>query len=162
MISNNGRLLASILQTYPSLHGVLFDLPHVVKGAAPLLAAAEVSNRCEVVGGDVFIEVPTGYDTYLLSRVLHDWDNESATAILIRCHQAMKSGGRVLLVERVIPSHKTSEPLVLQLDVHMLVATGGKERTETEYRALLSNTGFELTEIIPVMAPYNMIVATRR
>ncbi len=157
----HGQLLASLLQTHPTLHGVLFDLPHVVKGAPPLLAGTGVSERCEIVGGDVFIAVPAGYETYLLSRVIHDWDDECAIAILTRCHQAMKPQGHVLLVERVIPSDKIPEPLVLQSDLHMLVATGGKERTEAEYRTLLSAAGFELSRIIPVLAPYNLIEAVR-
>ena len=157
----HGQMLASILQTDPTLHGVLFDLPHVVKGAPPLLEGAGVSGRCEVIGGDAFVRVPAGYGTYLLSRVIHDWDDECAIAILIRCHQAMKPQGKVLLVERVILSGRTPELLVLQSDLHMLVATGGKERTEAEYRTLLAATGFELTRIIPVLTLYNMIEAVR-
>lgn len=154
-------MLASILQTDPTLHGVLFDLPHVVKGAPPLLEGTGVSGRCEVIGGDAFVRVPAGYETYLLSRVIHDWDDECAIAILTRCHQAMKPQGKVLLVERVILSGTTPELLVLQSDLHMLVATGGKERTEAEYRTLLAAAGFELTRIIPVLTPYNMIEAVR-
>jgi hypothetical protein len=156
-----GQMLASILQTDPTLHGVLFDLPHVVKGAPPLLEGAGVSGRCEVIDGDAFVRVPAGYETYLLSRVIHDWDDECAIAILTRCHQAMKPQGKVLLVERVILSGTTPDLLVLQSDLHMLVATGGKERTEAEYRTLLAAAGFELTRIIPILAPYNMIEAVR-
>jgi hypothetical protein len=158
----HGQMLASILQSTPTLHGVLFDLPHVVKGAPPLLEGAGVSGRCEVIGGDAFVNVPTGYETYLLSRVLHDWDDERAITILTRCHEAMKPLGKVLLVERVILSDSAPEPLVLQSDLHMLVATGGKERTEAEYRILLTAAGFELTRIIPVLPPYAMIEAVRR
>jgi len=157
----HGQMLASILQADPTLHGVLFDLPHVVKGAPPLLEGAGVSGRCEVIGGDAFVSVPAGYETYLLSRVIHDWDDECAIAILTRCHQAMKPQGKVLLVERIILSGRTPELLVLQSDLHMLVATGGKERTEAEYHSLLAAAGFELTRIIPVLAPYNMIEAVR-
>jgi O-methyltransferase domain/Dimerisation domain len=86
----HGQMLASILQTYPTLHGVLFDLPHVVKGAPPLLESAGVFDRCQVIGGDAFTAVPTGYDTYLLARVINSWDDERAIALLTRCHQAMK------------------------------------------------------------------------
>ncbi len=94
-------MLAPILQTYPTLHGVLFDLPHVVKGAPPLLEAAGVSGRCEVISGDVFTAGPADYDTYLLSRVIHDWNDERAITILTRCFQAMQPQGKVLLLERV-------------------------------------------------------------
>src|SRR5205823_3803216 len=74
----HGQMLASILQAHPTLHGVLFDLPEVVKGAPPLLEAAGVADRCEVIGGDAFTAVPAGYETYLLSRVIHDWAEEHA------------------------------------------------------------------------------------
>ena len=157
----HGQMLASILQAHPTLHGVLFDLPHVVKGAPPLLETAGVASRCEVIGGDFFTAVPADYDTYLLKGVIHDWDDERAIAILARCHQAMKRQGRVLLVERVILTGKTPELLVLESDVQMLVLPGGKERTETEYRALLTAAGLELTRIIPVWTPYNIIEAVR-
>ncbi|HEY6406573.1 MAG TPA: methyltransferase [Ktedonobacteraceae bacterium] len=157
----HGQMLVSILQAYPTLHGVLFDLPHVVKGASPLLEVAGVSGRCEVIGGDVFTAVPAGYDTYMLSRVIHDWDDERAIAMLTRCFQAMKPQGKVLLVERVILAVETPDVLILESDVQMLVATGGKERTEAEYRTLLKAAGFELTRIIPVITPYYIIEAVR-
>jgi len=155
----HGQMLASILQAYPTLHGVLFDLPHVVKGAPPLLERAGVSDRCQVTGGDAFTAVPTGYETYLLSRVIHDWDDERAITILARYHQAMKPQGKVLLVEHAILAGGTQELLVLEMDVHMLVAAGGKERTETEYRALLKTAGFELTKLIRVLTAYYIIEA---
>jgi hypothetical protein len=157
----HGQMLASILQAYPTLNSVLFDLPHVVKGAPSLLEVAGVSDRCAIIGGDVFTAVPADYETYLLSRVIHDWDDERAITILTRCHQAMKPEGKVLLVERVILTGRTPELLVLESDVNMLVAPGGKERTETEYRALLNAAGFEFTKLIPVVAPYNIIEAVR-
>jgi hypothetical protein len=157
----HGQMLASILQAHPALHGVLFDLPKVVRGAPPLLEAAGVSGRCQVIGGDAFTGVPPDYDTYMLSRVIHDWDDEHTVAIFTQCHQAMWVQGTLLLVERVIPTDRTPELWVLESDVVMLVAPGGKERTEAEYRALLAAAGFELTKIIPVLAPYYLIEAVR-
>ncbi len=128
----HGQMLASILRAHPTLHGVLFDQPHVVKGALPLLETTGVASRCEVIGGDFFTAVPADYDTYLLKGVIHDWDDERAIALLGRCHQAMKPQGKVLLVERVIVTDSTPNVLVLESDVLMLVLPGGKERTETE------------------------------
>ncbi len=157
----HGQMLASILQAYPTLHGVLFDLPQVVKGAPPLLEGAGVSDRCAVMGGDAFMAVPADCDIYLLSRVIHDFDDERAIAILTRCQQAMKPQGKVLLVEHVILSGRTPELLVLESDVHMLVAPGGKERPEAEYRTLLKAAGFELTRLIPVLTTYYIIEAVR-
>jgi hypothetical protein len=157
----HGQMLASILQAHPTLHGVLFDLPHVVKGAPPLLEVAGVSDRCQVIGGDAFTAVPADHDAYLLSRVIHDWDDERAIAILARCQQAMKPQGKLLLVERVLPTDRTPALHVLEADVIMLVAPGGKERTEAEYRSLLAAAGFELTKLIAVLAPFYIIEAVR-
>lgn len=156
-----GQMLAPILQAHPTLHAVLFDFPHVVQGAPLLLEAAGVADRCEIIGGDAFTAVPANADTYLLSRVLHLWDDERAIALLTRCHQGMQPHGKVLLVERVILSNSTPQLLVLESDVTMLVATGGKERTDAEYRALLGAAGFELRQLIPVLPPYSLIEAVR-
>ncbi len=157
-----GQMLATILQAHPTLHAVLFDLPHVVQGAPPLLEAARVADRCEIIGGDAFTAVPADAESYLLSRVIHDWDDARAVALLTRCHQAMQPRGKVLLVERVIESGNPPSLLVLESDVNMLVATsGGKERTDVEYRALLGAAGFELTQIIPVLPPFSLIEAVR-
>jgi hypothetical protein len=156
------QMLASILQAHPTLHGVLFDLPHVVKGAPPLLEAAGIAGRCEVVGGDAFTAFPAGHETYLLSRVIQDWDDERALGLLTCCHQAMKPQGKVLLVERVILTGTTPQVLVLESDVQMLVvAPGGKERTDAEYRTLLNAAGFEVTRLIPVLPPFYVIEAER-
>jgi O-methyltransferase domain/Dimerisation domain len=158
----HGQMLASILQAHPTLHGVLFDLPHVVAGASPLLDGAGVADRCEVIGGDAFKAVPEGLETYLLSRVIHDWDDERAIVLLARCHQAMKPQGKVLLVERVILTGSTPQVLVLESDVQMLVlSSGGRERTDAEYLALLSAAGFELTRLIAVLPPFYLIEAVR-
>jgi hypothetical protein len=157
-----GQILASILQAHPSLRGVLFDLPQVVAGAPPLLEAAGVAERCEVVGGDAFTAVPAGYETYLLSRVILPYDDERALTILTRCQQAMQPQGKVLLVEPVILTGEPPELLGLEMDVHMLVTTGGKERTEAEYRALLGAAGFELTRLVPVLRPFSLLEAVRR
>lgn len=156
----HGQMLASILQAYPNLSGVLFDLPHVVAGAPSLLEAAGVANRCEIVGGDAFTTVPAGYETYLLSRVIHDWDDEHALALLSRCRQAMQHRGKVLLVaERVILSDVAPSLLVLEADTQMLVVAGGKERTDVEFRALFAAAGFELLRLLPVLPPYFLLEA---
>jgi O-methyltransferase domain/Dimerisation domain len=157
----HGQMLASILQAYPILQGVLFDQSHVVKGAPPLLERAGVGDRCQVVGGDFYSSVPNGYDAYLLSRVIHDWDDEHAITILNRCHDAMQRGGKILLVERVIISDSDPQVLVLESDVQMLVLARGKERTDAEYGALLHAAGFEVMRLIPVLTPFYVIEAVR-
>ena len=157
----HGQMLASILRAYPTLQGVLFDQPHVVAGAPTLLESADVGDRCEVVGGDFFTAVPAGHEAYLLSRVVHDWEDTEAIAILSRCHAAMRPGGRILLVERVIISGSAPQVLVLESDVQMLVLARGKERTDAEYGAMLSAAGFEVTRLIAVLSPFYVIEAVR-
>src|SRR2546430_1581186 len=98
-----GLLLAAILRRHPSAQGVLFDLPQVVEQAKEVLQGAGVADRCELVGGDFFQEVPSGGDAYVLKVVLHDWDDERARRILSNCRKAMGEDGRLLVVERVIP-----------------------------------------------------------
>jgi hypothetical protein len=153
-----GQLLAAILRAYPTLHGLLIDLPHVVEGAPGLLQAAGVADRCEVIGGDAFADLPVG-DAYLLSRVIRGWGDERSTALLVRCRQSMRPSGKVLLLERVVPTSGLPEPLAMQSDVNLLVTAGGKERTDTEYHALLNTAGLEFTRLIPVLPPYYLIEA---
>ncbi len=156
-----GQMLAAILRAHPHLHGVILDLPHVVTGAPALLQAAGVAERCRVVGGDAFTAVPAGHDVYLLSRVIHDWDDQAAITLLTRCRQAMGSDAALLLVERVIPDEEP--PLhMLQSDLIMLVAPGGRERTEEQYRRLLDAARFDLVQQRPALEPYAVLEARPR
>ncbi len=149
----HGLFLATILQAYPSLRGVLFDQPEVVAGASTALTAADVAGRCEVVSGDFFAEVPQGGDIYLLRQIIHDWDDERATLILANCRRAMPPLGKVLVVEGVVSADYQQSLPVLQLDLEMLVNYGGLQRTEEEYRALFAAAGFQLGKVIPLNDP---------
>ena len=160
----DGSLLAALLQVHPGMRGVLFDLPHVAEGAKKRLAAAGLAERCEVVAGDVFASVPDGGDAYVLSRVIHDWEDISALAILKNCHHVMTPKGKLLLIERVLPSRVESsgahQALVLT-DLNMMVMNGGRERTATEYTALLEAAAFRLIQIIPTQSAMSVIEAVR-
>jgi hypothetical protein len=146
----HGLLLATILQAYPVLRGVLFDQPEVIAGAPPVLEEAGVAERCEVVGGDFFAAVPPGGDAYLLRQIIHDWDDARATAILATCRRALHGEGKVLVVERAIaPDYREALP-VLHLDLQMLVLLGGKQRTEAEYGRLFSTAGLRLSAVVPL------------
>lgn len=151
-----GGLLAAILNAYPSVRGVLFDLPAVVEGAQPLLEQAGVRDRCEIVGGDMFAGVPSGGDAYLLATILHDWDDEQAVAVLRNCRRAMPEQGRLLLVEVIMPSDNTPSPTKV-MDIGMMVLMHGKERTEAEYRDLCQAAGFALTQVIPTDSVYSIL-----
>jgi SAM-dependent methyltransferase len=147
----NGKLLAKVLAVTPGLRGVLFDLPHVAERARDFITAAGLTNRCEVVHGDMFSQVPQGADAYVLSRVIHDWDDAQAVAILSNCRRAMAPAGRVLLVERVLPATLDHSPALRSLlvsDLTMMVMNGGRERTEAEYRELLSRSGLRLAKVM--------------
>jgi len=160
---STGALLAAILQAHPRVRGILFDLPHVVSGAPPVLAEAGVADRCAMVGGNFFESVPAGGDAYLLKYVIHDWDDERAAAILRRCREATAPGAMLLLVEQMLPER--SEPnevtqRVARLDLQMLVMTpGGRERSERGFRSLLKQSGFELKAVIPTKSAFYILEA---
>jgi len=143
-----GLLLTTILRANPSARGILFDLPHVITRAGRRLAGSAVSDRCRPVAGDFFQAVPDGGDVYLLAQILHDWDDQRSATILSNCHRAVRPGGKVLVVELVIPPD--NEPSFGKwLDLHMLVLLTGRERTEAEYGSLFSSAGFRLTGVTP-------------
>jgi hypothetical protein len=144
----HGHLLAAVLQANPRLRGVLFDRPSTVAALHDDLRAPGVAERVEVVAGSFFDGVPTGADAYLLKLVLHDWDDESAGQILDRLREAVPAHGRLLVVERVL-SRTTGLPAAALVDLEMLKNHAGRERTEDEFRALLSGAGFELTHVVP-------------
>ena len=145
-----GVLIAAILRAHPALRGVLFDQPHVVTGARPLLEAAGVAGRCELASGDFFAAVPPG-DTYTLRHILHDWDDDHSVAILRSCAQALAPGGRILVIESVIEPGNDPSPAKF-LDVMMFVMNGGRERTTEEYQRLFAAAGLTLARIIPAGA----------
>jgi hypothetical protein len=159
----DGTLMAAILAAVPSLTGVLFDLPGGLERAGGTLEAAGVADRCQVVAGDFFESVPAGGDAYLLKSVIHDWDDERAIAILRRCREAMPPGGTLLLVEPILPPVTDSLEAAgtVMSDINMLIATGGRERTEEEFRALLTASGFSPTTVTGPLsrARYRLIEA---
>jgi ubiquinone/menaquinone biosynthesis C-methylase UbiE len=141
-----GTLMSSILRAYPAARGIVLDLPHVIEQGRQLIAEQHVEDRCELIPGDFFKEAPRGGDAYILKWVLHDWDDERSIAILKNCHRAMVPDGRLFVVEAPLP--RRNEPSLHKLmDVNMLVMTGGRERTEAEYRTLFDAAGFALTRV---------------
>lgn len=156
----NGSFIVSILHANPGMKGVLFDLPHVADRARRRIADAGLAERCEVIGGDIFASVPEGRTAYVLSHIIHDWDDDRAIAILKSCHRAMKDKAKLLIVERILPA-RVEQSVALQralmLDVAMMVTTGGRERTESEYGALLDTAGFRVTKIVPTQSAMSVI-----
>ena len=160
----NGALLIGILNANAALHGTVFDLPRVIDGARTKITAAGLTARCAAVGGDFFEEVPSGADAYMLKHVIHDWADAQALAILRNCHRAMGAHSKVLIVEGVYPpriEQSLQSRGAAANDVNMLVCTGGRQRSEAEFRALYAAAGFELSRIIPTMAAVSVIEGMR-
>jgi SAM-dependent methyltransferase len=142
----DGLLLASVLARYPDLRGVLQEVPATIAAAPRVLAEAGVAQRCQLVEDSFFDSVVGGGDVYILSRVLHDWNDDNARRILLKVREAMKPGARLLIVDTVLPPVRGLDLGVLA-DLLMLVIVGGKERTEQDWRELLHDTGFETVRI---------------
>lgn len=151
-----------LLKACPHLRGGVFDQAHAIARARPRVDAAGLADRCDLVAGSFFDELPPDADAYLLRHVLMDWDDERAVAILAKCRAAMAPGGRVLILERVYPARV--EPRAADLsaathDVNMLVCTGGRLRTEEAFRTLLDAAGLRLSQITPTTADVSVVEA---
>ncbi len=158
----NGLLLSEILTTHKSMHGILFDLPHVSAGAAAGDTAAGVAARCDVQHGDFFDHVPEGADAYVLSHILHDWDDARCRLILRNCRRAMRDSSRLLVVDVVLDRADNRFAQGKLTDIQMLLVLSGRERTELEFRQLLESEGFSVRRIIPTAAPECVIEAVPR
>jgi hypothetical protein len=147
-----GEFLGAVLKAYPTMRGVIFDLPRCAEGAKKLLTEVGVDDRSEFVAGDFFESVPRGADVLILKSIIHDWNDERSVKILRNCRKALPDGGRLLLVERLMPEILEANPehrAHAMSDLNMLRGPGGRERTEHEYRQLLRESGFAITRVLP-------------
>lgn len=149
----SGTLLAEILKAHPRASGTLVDMPAVAESTRARFEAEGLAARCSVHPCDFFEEVPPGGDLYILSRVLHDWNNSSCIRILRNCHRAMAGRGKLLVIEQLLAKRVRSNPGAVAADLEMLTMLPGHERTREELRALLSPSGFSIREILPVTSP---------
>src|SRR5438093_1828204 len=153
-----GNLLTTVLGRAPGARGILYDLPHVGRGAPALIQSRGLTDRVTIEGGSFFERVPAGGDAYLLSHVIHDWSEAQCLTILGHCRRAMNPGGRLLLIEMVLPPGNTPHPGKV-LDMMMLVGPGGRERTEQEYATLLAQAEFPLTRVVPTECAVSIVEA---
>jgi hypothetical protein len=153
-----GNMLAAILSRHAAPRGVLFDRPHVVREAPALLEARGVDERVTIEPGDFFERVPAGGDAYLLSHIIHDWNEDQCLTILGHCRKAIRPDGRLLIVETVLPHGDTPHQGKVQ-DMVMLVVPGGQERTEAEYASLLGNAGFRLSRVVSTESVVSVVEA---
>jgi hypothetical protein len=157
----HGLLITTILKANRKMGGILFDLPHVTAGASALLQKCGIADRCQIVSGDFFVSIPEGGDAYIMKHIIHDWDDGRAIQILKNCYRAMRPGGKVLIVDAVIPPGNAAHFGKL-LDLEMLVLTPrGRERTRVEFQDLLKRSGFRLRRVVPTETHLSVVEGVR-
>jgi hypothetical protein len=142
----NGTLMAALLNAFPALHGTVFDQPDTAEAARATLAAADLAGRSDVASGSFFETLPAGADGYLLSAIIHDWDDEAARAILRSCAEAAGTRGSVFVVEK---TGTDGESVNTGMDLRMLAYFGGKERGVAELSALGESAGLTTVAVHP-------------
>lgn len=156
-----GGALSTLLQQYPHMTGSVLDLRYLADDASAHLRKGGVRDRADFVSGDFFMRVPAGYDCYLLKYIIHDWGDADALEILRSCAAAARPDAHVILLERVLPDVLEESPAhraIMEIDLAMMT-TGGKERTESEYRVLLAAAGLQMTTVTPTASPCSLIHA---
>jgi len=154
----NGSLALAILERYPAMRGRIVDLPYIEDQAVAGIRAAGAEGRCGFEACDFFESVPKGADLQVLKFILHDWTDEECARILANCRKALAPGGRVLVVEMIVPEG-TRPDFVKLMDLNMLVMTGGRERTESEFGTLFAKGGFRLSRVVPTRSPFSLLEA---
>lgn len=160
-----GGLLAAILTACPGASGMLVDRQEAVDRAAARLASLGLRDRCQLIAGDLLEGVPAGANVYIMKSLLHGYDDQRAGRILENCRTAMTPSSRLLLIESVLPSTiRAGDALVekmLMSDLTMLAVTGGRERSEGDWTALLSSASLHLQRITPVAGSVASIIEAR-
>jgi hypothetical protein len=155
----HGAVLTTILNAYPRMRGVLFDMDHVVAGAWPRIEGMGLNDRCRTESGDFFKAVPVGGDAYIMKHIIHDWDDERAVAILRNIRRALGGKrGRVILLESVLQPGDAPDFGKI-IDLEMMVMPGGRERTADEFRGLFASAGFAMTRIVRTESPLSIVEA---
>lgn len=151
-----GALLSEILFENSGLKGVLAEQPEVIDAAQPFLEKLRFKERVETIPCDFFKKIPEGSCAYILSHILHDWDDKRCETILTNLGYAMERESKLLICEMIIPEPNTPSVATL-LDLEMLVMTGGRERTIDEYEKILKKTGFVISDIIDTAQGVSLI-----
>jgi SAM-dependent methyltransferase len=158
----SGELLAAILQANPAARGVLFDMDHAREAGQRHLEALGLAERCEIVTGSFFEAVPGPAEAILLKSIIHDWGDDQSRAILDNCRRALVEGGKLLIIERLMPERLEPSPAhqaIARSDLNMLVGPGGRERTRAEFQALLASAGLSVSRVIPTASGFAIIEA---
>jgi O-methyltransferase domain/Dimerisation domain len=163
----DGTLLAGVLDAHPGLTGVIYDTADGLAQAPKTLEQRGLTERCSLIAGDFFRSVPGNSDLYLLKSVLHDWADEQAVTILSHCREGLPPGGRVLIVEPVLPevvdcdaeAHASDGGITYLSDLNMLVNVGGRERTRKDFEDVCDRAGLSIKSVTPLLeaAPFSLI-----
>lgn len=151
----HGLLLATILQRYPRMKGTLHDAPQVIEGA-PGGPTEPVKDRVSFASSDMFHSVPAGADAYIMKHIIHDWPDDLCVKILRGCRAGVNPGGKLLVVDAVIPAGNEFTPGKI-MDLEMLLFPGGLERTEMQFRDLFAASGWKLTRIVPTASHVSIV-----
>lgn len=150
-----GKLLHEVLAQWPSLKGVLCDLPHVIERAEARVPVA-LRDRMTLTGTCFFKELPDGHDLYCLKHVLHNWCDERATELLTSCAKAMSEDGKVLVIEAILtPDNRFDYARVM--DLEMGVLTPGRVRRKPEYRQMFRAAGLKLESVVPIGSSWLLV-----
>jgi hypothetical protein len=141
----HGHLICNILKEHPHLQGTVLELESTIKDKELLWAEKMgMADRCRYLAGDMFRDVPRS-DAYIMKMILHDWSDDECVRILSNIQKAAPAGGRVLIVEHVVPGPEVPHFSKL-FDIHMMCALTGRERTEKEYAELLKKAGLDYVQ----------------
>ncbi|MBO1413652.1 methyltransferase [Streptomyces sp. FH025] len=152
----HGGLLIEVLRRNPELEGVLYDRAHVLAGHR-LGSDKEIADRWTLAEGDFFTAVPTG-DVHLLKRITHDWDDDRCVTLLEHCRRALNPGGRVLVLDAVVP--RGNDPHQSKaLDLMMMGSLTGRERTEADFAELFARAGLRLSRVLPTPTVLSVVEA---
>jgi acetylserotonin N-methyltransferase len=156
-----GHLAIAACRRYPGLRAVLFELPGTDALAREIIEQSPVADRISVETGDFFQDdLPPG-DLFALGRILHDWSDEKAQALLARIHRGLPSGGAVLIAEKLLREDRHGPPWALSQDLNMLCCTEGRERTFAEYARLLDAAGFSDARAVVTPSPLDAVIASK-
>jgi hypothetical protein len=159
---SEGVLLRGLLARVPGARGVLFDRPEIIEGAKSAIGASGFAGRVKLAGGDFLAEAPQGGDLYLLKSILHDWPDDACETIVRNVHRAAAPDSRLVVIEMLLPEGPAGTPSPVPLmDMNMLVMLGGRERTASEYGAMLARCGYRVERVVPTPGPFSVIEARR-
>lgn len=160
----HAQVALAMLEAHRRLHGTVIDLPHAEAGARQRITQAGLVARCAFQPGSFFDPLPAGADVYLLKSILHNWTDEACARILQRCAEAAPAHAMLLIIDRVLPAQLrpgARDEAAARTDLNMLAGLGGRERTQAQFAALLSEAGFVIERTMETGFEFSLIEARR-